>query len=280
MATYNYDEYVEKKKETEKPRVGYFSSLKDDGDEAYVRFDYDSKQDFSVVTVHKIKVGDRYREVECLKKDLKSPVSTCPFCENKQQMSVRVYVRLIEYVKDDKGNVTVQPSIWARSKSFVGDLMEALKDAVSDGDIAPDAKIRDLVFRIRRKGAKGDLKTSYGIKVAKQAIYPESTYVKDFSAFKDFTPAHHSYMVRTAEEMRNFIATGKFKPDTEEAPAKVEEKKVAPAQVAPAPKVEPVRPAPVAAKIVNPADLQDESAVEKHEETNPVTHTGPKRYAI
>ena len=136
--TINYEEYMQSKKQVERPKVGYFNSLKDDGDETYVRFDYDSKQDFDVVPVHKVKIDDKWRNVECLKKDLKSPADSCPFCEAKYKLSVRIFVRLIEYVKDDAGNVTVQPNVWDRPTGFVDSITEAMRDAISDGDIAPD----------------------------------------------------------------------------------------------------------------------------------------------
>ena len=46
--------------------VGFFT-LKNDNDEAVVRFMCDSTDDFEILTVHDVQIGQRYRKVNCIR---------------------------------------------------------------------------------------------------------------------------------------------------------------------------------------------------------------------
>lgn len=230
MANINFTDYENQKQTNsnfkDRPKIGYFNTLKDDGDETFVRFNYNTKADFKVVTIHRVKLDGNWRNVSCLKENPYKPADTCPLCASGDQMKARVFASLIEYSKDDSGKIIATPKVWERPYKFVGDLDEAMKDAVEDGVIPANTNICDVVFRVRRKGAKGDVKTEYKVKVANPSVFPANTYVKDFSAFEGFDAAHHSYMVKTADEIKTYLETGAF-------PAKV--KTPAPEAPAPAP---------------------------------------------
>ena len=64
MARFNYSSYLKKeeKKGTGDYKVSYFG-LKDDGDEATVRFVYNSTEEFHLVTVHAVEVDGKQRRV-------------------------------------------------------------------------------------------------------------------------------------------------------------------------------------------------------------------------
>ena len=59
--------------------------------------------------------------------------------------------------------------------------------------------LRDVVFKIKRRGARGSLQTTYDILPANSNIYKEEIYKKDFSCFNNFDTSKHSYFIKTGE---------------------------------------------------------------------------------
>lgn len=222
MANYNFTDYESKRSQADKPKVGYFSSLKDDGDEAVVRLNYNTKADFKVVTIHRISDEGRWKDVECLK-GMYDTDDKCPLCKSGDKMKSKIYVQMIQYNKDEQGKITAEPVIWSRGYGFVPELLEVIADAVEDEKIAPNTPIRDIVFKIKRVGAKGSLDTRYKLKVMQPAVVPEKVFVKDFSAFEGFDSSHHDYWVKSAEDLSYFVTNKKFpaaeKETKEEQPA-------------------------------------------------------------
>lgn len=206
MAKFSYADYASKSKETHQStanrerNVGYFS-LKDDGDEALVRFNYSSVDDFDIVTVHNVQVNGNWRRVSCLS-DGHDSAHKCPLCESGERVYSKFYVKLIEYTKDENGNVKAQAKVWERPVAFA-DTIKSYLDEYGD--------LRNQVFKIKRKGAKGDIQTTYGLIFANPQIYKEELgYTKDFSAFESLDLGHFSYLKKSAEEMKEFLNTGKF----------------------------------------------------------------------
>ena len=220
MANISFTDY-ESKKETrtfpERAKIGYFNSLKEDGDEAVVRLNYDTKADFKVVTVHRVVVDGHWRNIECLKE----PYDTndkCPLCASGDKMKSKIFVQLLQYGKDENGNVVAEPKVWERGYGFVPELFDVIADAVEDEKIAPNTPVRDIVFKVRRIGTKGSMDTKYKLKVMQPAVVPDNVFSKDFSAFKDFDSAYHDYARKTEEEIKYFLENKKF-------PEKVKEEK-------------------------------------------------------
>lgn len=214
MAIVNYSDYESRQTKSTAPKndfkVGYFNSLKDNGDEAIVRFAYESPKDFEVVTVHRVLVGEFYRSISCLKED-GDPVEKCPLCasgENKQLS--KVYIKLLDYTYDETGKVVATPKVWERPALMISEIINAYVTAIDQGLILPTSKISDVIFKIRRDGVKGSRDTKYRVMAANPNMYSPEVYVKDLSAFEGFTAAHHSYMVKTAEEISTFLTTGAF----------------------------------------------------------------------
>lgn len=226
MGIYTYETY-KNMEENRAPsgrnerKVGYFS-LPDNESSAIVRFAYSSTNEFEFVDVHRVKVDDKFRTIACLR-TAKEPLSKCPLCEAGEKRSAKMFVRLLEYTTDEQGKVTVTPKVWERPAFFAKTLESYLREY---GDL------RDVVFKVVRRGAKGDMKVSYDIMFKNPAMYSEEAgFVKDFSGFDGFELNHHSYMERTFDEMNEILETGTF---TKHAPqANNEEIKVTQTQTYP-----------------------------------------------
>lgn len=227
MAQMNYEAYLEKQKELDTPRVQFFKSLKKDGDEAIIRLAHNSRGDFEVVSLHKVKTNNnRFVNVSCLR-DLyeKKETCGCPLCksENKDYAKVKskVFVKFIEYTTDKDGKVVATPQVWERPTRFIEEIVGAFNDGVSNGLFPATTKLSDVVFKVRRSGAEGDTETKYYLTAGNPTIYPEAVYAKDaLSAFDNYDLTRACYTVKTAEELDKFLATGDFEAKEKPVPAK------------------------------------------------------------
>ncbi len=210
MAKFGYDVYTNAQTQSNENRskVGYFK-LVNDGDEAIVRFVYSNASQFDLETVHKVKIGDQFRRVACLRGPLE-PIDNCPLCKANVKTERKFYVKLVEYVpvKDNVGNiigVQAVPKVWERPASGKNDFVKIIKAYLDEyGDLT------QMVFKVKRFGVAGSLQTTYEVIPANQQMYPENIYVKDFSGFADLDLAHHSFMNKNANELNEFLRTGKF----------------------------------------------------------------------
>ena len=210
MAKFGYDVYTNAQTQSNENRskVGYFK-LVNDGDEAIVRFVYSNASQFDLETVHKVKIGDQFRRVACLRGPLE-PIDNCPLCKANIKTERKFYVKLVEYVpvKDNVGNIVgiqAVPKVWERPASGKNDFVKIIKAYLDEyGDLT------QMVFKVKRFGVAGSLQTTYEVIPANQQMYPENIYVKDFSGFADLDLAHHSFMSKNANELNEFLRTGKF----------------------------------------------------------------------
>ena len=99
------------------------------------------------------------------------------------------------------GRVVATPKVWERPVSFAKTLKSYFDEY---------GNLSDCVFKIKRRGLKGSLQTTYDVMFANPMIYKPEIYVKDFSGFANLDLAHHSYMNKTFEEMAQFVQTGEF----------------------------------------------------------------------
>ena len=178
-----------------RPRVSYFG-LKDDGDEAVVRFACDPEE-FEVYTVHPITVDGKFRKVNCIN-DLSVGVHSCPLCEAGVQLQNKFYIRLIEYTRDDQGNIVPEAKIWERPTSYIQRLVNLYTEYGS---------LKDVIFKVKRNGARGDMKTDYSMMFCNPSIYNDQLYVKDFSAFNEYTPLGTAIMNLDANAMHELMKT-------------------------------------------------------------------------
>ena len=178
MSQVSYQAFQTNKEEREarqnSPRISFFG-LKNDGDEAVVRFMHNSPEDFDIMYVHPVTINGKYRKVNCIREP-KQPITDCPLCAAKQSLQTKVYIHLLEYVKDEQGNITAVPKIWERTSGYITTLKN-LCDEYSP--------LSDNLFKIKRNGAAGSLNTTYAIVYARPEIYRPDVYIKDETAFEN-----------------------------------------------------------------------------------------------
>lgn len=216
MAQFDYESYANRKSnggnggQKKEFKVGFFS-LKDDGDEAIVRFPYTSPKEFETVTVHRVKVGkskdgkyDMYKSISCLKEKFYDSDDVCPICklgDDNLKSKSKFYCRVLVYEKDESGNVVPRAKIWERPIGFADTLRTFFTEY---------GNLSDQVFKIKRQGAKGSKDTKYDVIFANPAIYKPEVYVKDFKDFEGYTPNGSAYLTKTKEEMEYFVTHGEF----------------------------------------------------------------------
>lgn len=157
-------------------RVGFFG-LRDDGDEAIVRILHDTPATFDIVAVHQYPVDGRVRNINCIR-DPRDPVDKCPLCEAGEPLRYRFFIHLLEYSKDDQGNIVATPKVWERSLKFA----DTIKDYCSEY-----APLSNFIFKIKRVGKKGSTDTKYNIIPANPSVYIPEMYPKDCSAFENYS---------------------------------------------------------------------------------------------
>ena len=185
--------------------VGFFT-LKNDNDEAVVRFMCDSTDDFEILTVHDVQIGQRYRKVNCIR-DPREPLDNCPLCKNGTRISNRFFIKLIQYNRVTDPNTGVQSivpqaMIWERSTAYAKTLKSYLDNY---------GPLSDIICKIIRHGKAGDMQTTYEIVPnLSKTVFPDEVYVKDPSIFGTFEAFGTIVMDRTYDEMAHFVATGEF----------------------------------------------------------------------
>ena len=178
-------------RQSQGPRVGFFS-LRDDGDEAIVRFVYSDPSEFEVYTVHPVTIDGKFRKVNCIN-DLRLGIHSCPLCAAGVQLQQKFYIRLIEYTRDENGNIVPQPRVWERPASY----MQILTNLFTEY-----GPLCDNVFKVKRSGARGDMQTTYSIMFGNPSIYNEQLYPKDFTAFDNYSPLGTAILDRGELELQ------------------------------------------------------------------------------
>lgn len=182
--------------------VGYFK-LVDDGDEAVVRFDYNSPNEIMMAHVHDEPVGNnKHRRVLCLRTNARDDMEKCPLCARGDRFFSKVYLKLIEYTKDENGNIAIQPKVWERPASFADQIVEYINNY---------GGLKDVVFKVKRIGIRGSKDTSYLLTPLPSTMYSEDKgYAKDFSGFDGFSLYPHSFLSKDKADMEEYVRTGDF----------------------------------------------------------------------
>ena len=185
-----------------KLQVAFFQ-LKNDGDEAVVRFMCDSTKDFEIFTTHITPTSNnRFMKVNCLR-DANEPVSKCPLCESKNfKLSQTFCVPLIQYEKQSDGSVVATPKVWARPIAFA----QKLKSYIDNY-----GPLSDIICKIIRHGAAGNLQTEFEVVPnLSKTIFRDDIYVKDTEAFKGYTALGKVIANKSAEDMRVYLETKSY----------------------------------------------------------------------
>ena len=173
--------------------VGFFG-LKQDKEEAIVRIIADSTNDFDIVTCHPITENGKFRTVNCIG-------DNCPLCASGNKASIKFYVHLIHYVRNDDGTITGVPKVWQRSLGFARELRNYINEY---------GPLTNCLFKITRNGKPKDTNTTYSLMFCNPAVYNDSAYPMDLSAFENYKAIGRAVLNKTAQEMETFVATGAF----------------------------------------------------------------------
>lgn len=259
--------------------IGFFT-LKNDNDEAVVRFMCDSTDDFEILTVHDVQLGQRFRKVNCIR-DPREPLDNCPLCKSGAKISNRFFIKLIQYDKVTDPNTGIQSvvpkaMVWERSTAYAKTLKSYLDNY---------GPLSDIICKIIRHGKAGDMQTTYEIVPnLSKTVFRDDIYVKDPTLHGSFEAFGTIVMDRTFDEMSHFVATGEFParqtqpdstadatpqvtPRTYEAPPVTTQYQYAPAYqqpsnipVQPSPQEVPFAPQPVAPQPVAPQPAAPQAA--------------------
>lgn len=170
-----------------KSNSGSFFQLKNDKDTAHVRFLYGTMDDVKGYVVHRVKIGDSERYVNCLRK-YSDPIDMCPFCKAQMKATPKLFVKLFN---EDRKELQT----WERGKTFFQKL---------SGIASRYNPMYGTIFEIIRNGKPKDMQTTY-------ELWPTNE-TSDFNiddAQMD-EPLGTLILDKTAVEMNEYLATGDF----------------------------------------------------------------------
>lgn len=171
---------------------GEWFALKNDGDTEKVQFLISDTGELDVFTVHKVKLGDKERYVNCIR-EYGEPLDVCPLCDNEYPLKVARFVVMYSH-KDNK------IKIWERGKQFISRL-EGLANRYYP--------LHNTVFEIERHGKAGDKQTTY-------EIYPcPQDKPIDISDIERPELLGTIVLDKTAQDMNYFLDNGNFADDSD-----------------------------------------------------------------
>lgn len=172
---------------------GFFSIAEDKGTKQ-VRLLYESVDDIQGDSVHKVKVGDKDRYVNCLRA-YNDPIDACPFCKAHIPVQARLFIPLYNIDADE-----VQ--IWDRGKSMFQKLVSVCERATRKG-----SSIVNHVFTVERIGKPKDTKTTY-------EIYDDDEDDTEITEFTLPTIIGPKALVldKSVEDMEYYLDEGSFPP--------------------------------------------------------------------
>jgi hypothetical protein len=147
--------------------------------------------------VHRVKVGDKERDVNCLR-DYKQPIEDCPFCAAGLKANIQVYLPLYDV---DSGEV----KIWPRGPRYiqkVTGLCGRYKNMVSH------------IFEIERNGKANSMQTTY----ENYEQEKDDTTLEDLPDVPEILGSF--VMDKTAEDMEAYLEEGEFPEESVEAPVR------------------------------------------------------------
>ena len=177
-----------------------FFNLVNDGDEAIVRFMHDDVSSFNILTVHNVQVGGKYRKVNCIRQP-QEPTDMCPLCASGNNISNRFFIHLLVYTQDANGNIICKPQVWERGFNYATRLKSLLDEY---------GPLSNELFKVKRKGARGSMDTTYDILYCNPKIYNNESYPINRDAFNNYSELGTIVMNKDAVAMNTFIATGSF----------------------------------------------------------------------
>ena len=179
--------------------VGFFN-LKNNGDEAIVRIMHDSVNDFDILTTHNVNIGGKYRKVSCLR-DPRDPIDNCPLCAAGQSIAQRFFIHMVQYDNVD-GQIVPKAVVWERTANEYGKKLKSMID-----EYGP---LSDCIFKVKRNGAAGYMKTTYEIMFCNPNVYRADLYPKMPELFENYNVLGNVVLDKSAEDINIFLTTGSF----------------------------------------------------------------------
>lgn len=186
--------------------VGFFS-LRNNGDEALVRIMHDDISSLEAISIHNIQVDGKWRKVNCIRETPYAPIDSCPLCASGNKRTDRLYLHLIEYVRDEAGNITPQAKVFDRPISDANTIRNLINEY---------GPLSECLFKIKKNvpntgnPAADRLQTTYSYIFANPSVYSNDVYVKLPNAFDNYTALGRAVMNKSVEEINQFITTGEF----------------------------------------------------------------------
>lgn len=205
MAQININDVYTTGDNNQQNQIGFFN-LQNDGDEAVVRFMVDSIEDLEILTVHDIFVNGKFRQISCVR-DPREPIEKCPLCSKGEKIKQVVFIKMIQYVNTPNG-VEAKPVVWQRSASTYAFRLKGYLD-----NYGP---LSNILCKVIRHGAKGDMKTTYDIIPNLSPVnYPQENYPILNEAFTDYSALGRIVLDKNADDVNVFINTGNFTENTD-----------------------------------------------------------------
>ena len=173
-----------------------FFSIANDKEVKQVRFMYDKVEDIEGMSVHKVKIGDKDRYVNCLR-EYNQPIDDCPFCREKMPTQARLFIPIYNVDED-----AVQ--IWDRGKTMFSKMTSLCSRYATKGNLVNN------IFEIERNGKPKDTNTTYEI----FQIDKDDTELQDLP--EPSTILGGIVLDKTADDMEYYLEEGEFPPADEE----------------------------------------------------------------
>ena len=178
-----------------------FFSIQNDKEVKQVRFMYDNVDDIEGMSVHKIKLDDKDRYVNCLR-EYNQPVDDCPFCRDKIPVQARLFVPVYNLDED-----AVQ--IWDRGKTMFSKMTSLCSRYATKNNLVNN------IFEIERNGKPKDTKTTYEI----FQVDKDNTEISDLGELPKILGT--VVLDKTAEDMEYYLEEKEFPPtDDDEKPVR------------------------------------------------------------
>lgn len=206
MAKVTFEEATEMQHANNSNYVASFA-LKNDGDEALVRFMHDDVSSFDIVTTHNVTINGKFRSVNCLRGP-RDPMENCPLCASGANTQNVMFIHLIEYQTDERGQIVPVPKVWSRGLSYATRIKSLINEY---------GPLSQCLFKIHRNGAAGSRDTSYDILFAPDRIYPSQNYPIPEGAFKDYSATGTIVLDKSFEDLTVFVNTGRMPEATQES---------------------------------------------------------------
>lgn len=209
MGKLSFDEAQEIAKEKENQQTGNigFFTLKKNKDTATVRFLHSGLRDIETLAIHYVRTKDgKTKAVSCARSP-RDPIANCPLCAAARQgenMQIRYYIHLLEYVKNDKGEIVGEHKVFDRGSTFIKQL-ESYASRYNP--------LHAHLFDIERVGEAGSRETSYNIIPLPDTENETHPYYEDDL---EYVPALGTIIAdKTYEQLDFFVQNGYFAEDAE-----------------------------------------------------------------